>query len=115
MLEALFWGITALAFTLIFLGYYAKESAYSLVGWGLIFIMSAWVLATGSLQYPDGNSITTSYTYTNSTLTQTIETTTPTYTNYANDNSMRFWAFWLTLIAGIGIYISTTDVKRFIR
>lgn len=111
MIEALFWGILAFAISLVFLSYFARESLYSLVGFGLLFVLGFWILLPGNLQYENGTTVQTNYTYTNATLVQTTETSLLSYSNF-NDTSSHFFGFWLGLFGAFGIFLSLVEVKR---
>lgn len=119
VVSALFWGFLALALALVFLSYFARESIYSLSGFGIIFILGFWILLPGNLQLETGMAKTTNFTYSNGTLVSSLETSTPTYSNFDNSagtffgvSLSHFLGFWLGILGALGSFISLTEVRR---
>ena len=99
--------LLSIAISLIFLGYYSKERAYSLVGFSFLFIIGFWALMPAGIEYSTGATIT--YNYDNTTLTSTTITDTNTT---INDNLIRFFGVWIAALGAIGVAINVAEIKR---
>ena len=98
--------LLTIAISLIFLGYYSKERAYSLVGFSFLFILGFWSIMAGGIDYNTGATI--SYSYDNSTLTSTTITET---TQNINDNIIRFFGVWMSVLGVIGVSINVAETR----
>lgn len=111
MLFTLFIVFLVAGLLLIFLGYYSKESAYSLIGWGFLFFLATNVLLSGNLEYYTGATINSTYAYNaNNTITSSSIITTNNYDNLTGANA-RFFGLWLLMSSIAGIAISLSELQ----
>ena len=118
----LFFGLEALGLLLVFLGYFSKERAYSLIGFSFLFVLGSWVILPGQLEIKTGE--TEAYTYLcysclgssvpglpgNETTISSIITTYNT-TPWKDGNS-KFFGIWQSVLAAVGFAISLIEVRR---
>lgn len=108
MLLSLLVVLLGIATALVFLGYYSKERAYSLVGFSFFFILGFWSIMAGGIDYASGELH--NYTYTANDTINTIEIT-DQYTN-VTDNTTRFFGVWLALFGALGAAITTAEIRK---
>lgn len=106
----LFVTLVSISLLLVFLGYYAKEGAYSLIGFFFIFLLGASVLLPGSLAYKTGDNVTiTSDNSTGATIISELHT--DTYTNFSDGQSHSF-GIWLAALGAVGIAITLNELRK---
>jgi hypothetical protein len=123
MLLTLFIVFIGLSLLLVFLGYYSKESLFSIIGWSFIFFLSIGILIPGNLEYKTGTN--EAYTYMcyecignsipgmatdNSTITLSSIIITDQLAKY-DGTSSRFFGIWLMFTSIAGIAISLSEVQ----
>jgi hypothetical protein len=111
MILEIFALLVAIAFVLVYFGYYSDLRVYSIVGFVFLFILSAWVLlssfmsiqfATSGLQYYSGSNITV---VGSSTIVSDM------YSTY-NDTTTFWVGFILSLISGFSVWLIMVHDKR---
>jgi hypothetical protein len=110
VLLGLFVVLIGLGLFLVWLSYYSKEALYSLVGFTFIFILGLWTILPGNLQLQTGENISTSYSYTNGTLTSANEVNVYNYTS-VQDSTSRFFGIWLCVLSACGFAVTLFEIK----
>lgn len=108
----LFIILTSITLSIIALGFWKKEGAYSFIGFFFIFLIGTGILISGNLEYKAGYSETTNYNYNSTdTLLNTTTIRTDTYSSYSTSLT-RSWGVYLALLGAIGMAITTTEIKK---
>lgn len=110
MLLELFLMLVALAVFFVVLGYWVSESAYSIIGFIFLFVLSTSILMPGALQHSTGMNETTTYTYTDGNLTSTMMVTVDNLAEYPV-SSQRWFGIWIAIISVIGMFISVVELR----
>lgn len=111
MIVQIFLILVAISVFLICLGHYTKETAYSLIGFFFLFLLSATIIIPGNLQYETGENTTQTYNYINGSISTINEISTNKYTDF-NSSSARWFGIWLTVISSLGMAITGVDIKK---
>lgn len=93
--------LLCISLSLIILGTAVREASFSIIGLVFLFVLSSAVLIPNDLDIKTGETITTTYTYDNTSISDTSKTNTNTYTN----PDTRFYGVWLCIIAGAGLFL----------
>lgn len=109
MILSLFVLLLILALLLIGLGYAVNESAYSIVGFVFIFVLSASALIPNTLEYKTGDAVQVNYTYSGGVPVSSQASIDSVYDSYPNT---RWFGIWVAILSGMGITISIVELKK---
>lgn len=111
MLLPLFLVLLGLSLFFVILGYWVSESAYSIIGFIFLFVLSTTILLPGTLQQASGVNETTTYTYgANLSLSSTTMNSVDNVVSFPV-SSQRWFGLWLAIISIIGEFISIVELR----
>lgn len=107
--------LVALCLVLITLGLSKPtESAQAILGFFLLFLLSLIVL-NGTLEYPTGANISTTYGYTGDKVTSTSQTINDNYNTFSDTTShnIGYYLAIASAIGMVGVFYSLRRSKRY--
>jgi len=133
MIVTIFVILLTISIFLIALGYAVGETAYSIIGFFFLFLLSVSIILPGNLEYKTGTEQIYEYgsNFTDYHWDQYMPGDEPSFNPSddvaflfhvhetdiytAFDNASSHWfGLWLSIISGLGIAVSLVDIKRLI-
>jgi hypothetical protein len=103
MIFELYLFLLAISIIFIVVGIFRPaESLFAVVGFTIMFLLGL-IMLNGTLSIPAGATVTSTFSYSGSSINGTTQTITNEYTTFSDSTS--HWVGWLIMILGVGGFI----------
>lgn len=112
MLLSIFLIFLGICIFLISLGYATGETAYSIAGFFIMFILGSTIILPGAIEYNSGKYINETYSYNNGTLEKTFITQTDIYSSAGEQYNKVWFGLIMSFLGIAGVTISWFEYRR---